>query len=123
MEQNPFKTKKFQDLFKEWNKKLEEAGHEEIENFNLPIPTLKLFHATEFRKKALKKDLDQQRDTYLVASHLLNTYKFLNEDHRRVWELYCDGISARETAKIINKKGFKKDAIRAILTTIKKEIR
>lgn len=123
MDQNPYKTKKFKALFAKWNKKLEKSGHEEIENLNLPVPTLKSFHSTVFRKKALVKDLDQERDTFLIATHMLNTYSFKNADEKRVWELYCEGKSTYETEEIMGKKGFKRSKIANMIKRLKKEIR
>lgn len=118
MSQSPFKTKEFKAQFTEWNKKLIDEGHAEIENFELPDPALKTWHKHDFIAYSLTAFEEKQR-YFELAQKVLNTFKFESKEQRMIWELHAEGYTLREIAKKMNRKKFKKDAIRAFIERVK----
>lgn len=117
MEQNPFNNKKFRELRDKWYKKLERSGFDDIENNNLPEPTLKQKHNFQF--KNVPQDVYEARLKYFAnCRDLLLTYKFASILEKRIWELHTKGKSLREIEKEIKNK-YKKDAINLIIHTIR----
>lgn len=114
---SPFKTPKFKQLFKRWNKYLVLSGHEEIEDFSRDEPTLKDWHTTNWNNTdPIRNEWRQQY--YEMAEVLLRTFPFKCEEHRRIWELHCEGKSPRKIAKILNQKKFSKTTIYSVISSI-----
>lgn len=107
---NPFKTKAFKKLFKKWNNKLEKAGHDEIENFNLEDPAfLNKSDASKF-KNVTPEEYESRSLYYSNARSLLHTFAFESSIQKRIWELHADGMSLRQIEELIKYK-LKKDRI------------
>jgi len=118
-EQNPFKTAKFKKLFKTWNKKLERAGHEEIENFNLEEPAfLDKSHASRF-KEVTASEYETRSLYYSIARGLLHTFAFESSIQKRIWELHSEGLSVRQIEKALHGK-LKKTRIDQHIHTVRK---
>jgi hypothetical protein len=116
----PFKTPEFRALFRKWNKKLAAAGQEEIEDFSREEPVLQSWETYRWNKTdPIRNEWRQQY--YEMAEALLHTFKFKSRQHRRIWELHCQGISARKIADLLNQKGLKKTTIYAVILTIEIE--
>lgn len=128
---NPNDNDEFKKLEKIWYDKLKQTGFEDIESTTEtcdPIAgtqrPLKASHNIRFRIKD-QLQLKAKADYYILALALLNTYKFKNATHRRIWQLHCQGLSHREIAKAIAhyKKTYKRESILNIINKIAKEIK
>lgn len=122
MSSNPFKTPQFKAQAKIWNKKLIDNGHEEIEDFSLPDPPLKRWHALDFKKVDLT-DYNAKLVYFEKARAILHTHFFFSSLHRKIWELHSEGVSVREIARIVNQRKVKKSTVYNILKQIKKDIK
>jgi hypothetical protein len=115
---NPFKTPKFRALFKKWNNILEEAGHDEIENFNLEEPALRQWEAGRWDgTDPLRNEATQQY--YQMAEILLDTFPFKNKTQRKIWQLHCEGYSVREISAMIHRKGYGRDRVYLIIARVR----
>ncbi len=114
---NPFRTKKFLELFEKWNKKLVKAGHNEIEDFSRPDPSLKSWDNFKF-KKVTPDEYETKTKYYANARNVLNKYEFQTPLHRKIWELHSEGLSLRDIEIEIKMK-YKKDTINMIIQKIK----
>lgn len=110
----PFQTPEFKKLFKEWNEKLKESGFEEIENFNLPEPTLIDWHALRF-KKIQGDEISLAGKYFELALNVLRTHEFETGTHRLIWELHCHGKSIREISGIVNLNRFRRDMVHTFI--------
>lgn len=115
---NPYKTKEFLELFKQWNKKLESDGLKAIENFSLPDPALIYWHSLRFRD-VKEEEVYEVNKYYELALDVLERYPFKNPAHRNIWELHCEGFSIREITEKLKKH--KKSWVSVIVLTIQKE--
>ena len=79
-------TKEFQELQKEWDRRLKESGFEDIEqrSGHLKKWSIKFTLDAEIKMKA-------KEEYYRMAGHFLHEYKFANAVERRIWELHCQG--------------------------------
>lgn len=118
---NPFNTKRFLTLFKKWNKILKRGGLEEIENFDLPNPVLKKSHNLRWKKEELIEHIVSTQNYYEKASEVLHTYPFKNENHQKIWELHCEGLSVRQIVLKIKKHPYKRMSVNRIITAIQKQ--
>lgn len=122
MSNNSFKTPQFKALSAKWNEILEDSGHEEIEDFRLPNPPLKNWHNLDFRN--VNPEVFKAKQLYYEkARAILHTYEFQNPTHRRIWEMHSEGGSAREIARTLKLKKYKKSKVFNILQRIQKEIK
>lgn len=119
MAQNPFKTPEFLALFSQWNKKLEDEGFQDIEDFSLPEAPLKSWHNLKWKKKAEQSQEIQQH--YSLAFDVSQHFKFEQPLHRHIWGLYCEGYSVRKIALLLSKKNYTKSQIQIIITAIKRK--
>jgi hypothetical protein len=97
-----YETPEFMKLNEKWNKKLEKAGFEDIEEFNSPKELLKAWHNTRFAAKYTLNMFDETREYYLAAANLLNTFTFKNHRDRKIWTMHSEGIPERHIAQKLN---------------------
>lgn len=119
---NPYNSPQFKKLAELWNKKLEDSGHEEIEDFTLAEPPLKRNEASLFKSI----DPTYYNTTvlyYAKARDLLNTFDFKTELHRQIWELHSEGVSVREIARALNQKKVKRSTVHNVLKQLKREVK
>lgn len=117
---NPYKTPEFKALFKEWNQKLEESGHSDIEDWDSPRSFLKEWHSFKF----MNMDQDTYQATkkyYEWAKDVLNEHTFKTNTERLVWSLHSDGVSGELIPEILNLKKVKRATVYKIINRIKKE--
>ncbi len=119
---NPFKTQKFKDEFQKWNDILEESGHEEIEDFSLPDPPLKRWHALDFKKVNIELYTAKQ-EYYARARDLLHTYPFKTALHKKVWYWHSEGVPVRTIAEALKQPKLRKSTVFNIIDTISKQIK
>lgn len=119
---SPFKTPEFKALFKEWNQILEDGGLEEIENFDLPNPSLKKFHSNKWTlENGRAQDARDIKAYYEMAGDLLESFPFKTETQKRMWEMHCDGMSVRQIAQSLNQRGFTKTRVQVAIVTIERK--
>ena len=115
------KSKAFKDLQNSWYKKLEKLGFQDIEQSDGNLKRwhgqdFKAIHATAFEYKA---------EYYRAAGYFLNHYQFASKREKLIWELHSQGVSNRDIAKILKKKGVKrmaKDVVRMLIKRLVKEM-
>lgn len=121
MSRNPFKTNEFKRQFAEWNKKLIDDGHREIEDFSLPDPVLKRWDKLKMQNINIEMFQIQER-YYELAQESLKTFKFKSGDEKLIWGFHASGYSVRRIEKLLNKKKFKKTKIWEVIRLIRAEI-
>lgn len=89
-----FDSDEFKRLKKDWYKKLSDEGFDDIE---LPSG----FVVPAFSHKTHKKDVnyEAQAEYYDQCLSYLHYGKFTKKMDKEVWELHCDGVTVRATAK------------------------
>lgn len=97
-----YETKQFMELNKKWAKKLEKSGFEDAEDIDSPNEYLKTWHDAKFAIKYSLSQLEETRDYYLAATHLLNIFTFKNNRDRKIWTMHSDGIPERQIAERLN---------------------
>lgn len=118
---NPFKTKQFRELFNKWNDKLKASGFVDIENMYMAEPTLKTFERMKYA--GITNEVIAHRRAYFQkAEQLLESYTFMTPDHKRVWELYVQGLSTREIASKLRSKRLGRQTVHRIITHISREL-
>ncbi len=93
-----FKTKSFLKLKKTWYKKLEKAGFEDAESVSGQDELLKTWHNHRF--KAVR-DLEARTTYYSNASWFLEHHCFDTSLEKRIWKCHAEGITLRETARLL----------------------
>lgn len=117
---SPFRTPEFLRLFKLWNRKLERSGHREIEDFTLRDPPLKTWESTRWNSTdSIQNEWRQQY--YEMAESLLRLYPFKSKEHKRIWQLHCEGFSVRKIAQQLDRKKFSKSSIQNVILRIKRK--
>lgn len=119
---NPFKTQKFKEDFQKWNEILEASGHEEIEDFSLPDPPLKRWHALDFKKVNLET-YTANLEYYARARDLVHTYPFKNPLQKKVWRLHAEGMPMRMIAESLKHSKLRKSTVFNIIDKISKQIK
>lgn len=94
-----WKTKKFQKLAQQWNKKLAKSGLTDVENQHPEEPMLNTWDDHYFRRRFTAESALSRQDYYYIATQFLNTYKFESIRERKIWELHAEGLSFREIAQ------------------------
>ncbi len=94
---SPFKTKAFKQLQAKWYKKLEKVGFEDAEVFH-DEPFLKTWHSHRFKSVA---DLAARTTYFANAAWFLEHHCFDTSLEKRIWKCHADGLSMRETAKVL----------------------
>jgi hypothetical protein len=89
------------ELQAEWYKKLKESGFEDIEYRDGQLK------AETKRGKQFIEMRESSYDFYDIASSFLEKGEFDHELDRKIWELFCDGISIRNSAKTLHTYKFK----------------
>lgn len=106
-------TKDLNQEIAKWYSKLAKEGFHDIEVKGEHGP---LEPEVDIRNSTLKV-ASSHREYYQQASDYLNTAKFENELELEVWKLFCDGVSVRVTAELLDKS---KSAVHRIITRHKK---
>lgn len=87
-------------LTAEWDRKLKEAGFEDIESRN---EVLKDYHSLRFIKQGRSAldllSLQSKESYYRSAEQFLHRHKFESPIDKIVWKLHSEGVSFRNIAK------------------------
>ncbi len=97
------KNLSYEQLKKDWYKKLEESGFKDIED---DLGLLKDWDSLRFKKSSsgvLPEQMEMIRDHYTRATHLLHEYHFPSLTHRIIWTGYSDGLTLDEIVKQLSK--------------------
>lgn len=123
-----YETEEFKKLNAKWKKKLETSGFEDIEHEKdyLKRPASGKFNTkTEGRDFQLKHVYYQSvEEYYRLAGQFFHDYPFKDNKEKCIWELHKDGISIRDSLKILRAKRFKvyKDFIEKTIQRLAKEM-
>lgn len=101
-----FKTKEFLALQKTWYNKLAAKGFQDIENSN---DSLRLYHSEYFADPRRHSPISvEARENYFrIAGQFYNDHKFENAWDKEVWGMHAEGLSIREIAAKLKRKGYK----------------
>lgn len=98
---------KFKKLKAKWDKKLADAGFEDIENEDGSLKA-----TTHPRTVQLALQEKEERETYYrIAAGFLHNHQFENSLERQIWTQHCDGIGARSIAKTLKITAYKAEKI------------
>lgn len=97
------KAKTLQQQTKEWYRKLKKSGFDDIEQDEFYLKKW----SNRFENLASSNDPDHwykpKQEYYYYAEHFLNEYEFTSPVQRIIWEYHVNGISMRNTAKLLKK--------------------
>lgn len=105
---NPFKTKQFKDLEKEWYGRLTKSGFKDIERRDrigkaagrMKTGTLdNIIHSYDEHQFSVKEEY------YRVAGQFLHSYKFKSALEKSIWSMHSEGLSIRNIIKSLKAKG------------------
>lgn len=109
---NPFKSKEFKSLQREWYKKLKDDNFKDIEDQE--VDRLKVWHSYDFTRKN-KQEFEAREEYFSLCLEFSREYKFESESDRKVWEYHSEGYSIREISTLMRsdkkKRGFRKSHI------------
>lgn len=90
-------SKEYQELLVIWNKKLADSGFKDIAHDD---NTLKHYGNTKSFSEELAdssaRPLQDRQEYYRLVGHFLYDYKFASEKDKFIWQLYSEGLGARE---------------------------
>lgn len=110
-------------LQKEWYKKLEDTGFNDIEKnesseYNVKRPVSKRF--TEKNKLFRKGTWVVKQEYYDMALEFLNVYPFPRELDKVIWEYHANGLTVRDISQTLLKTGITLNPTGAVARRIKK---
>lgn len=100
-------SKQFLKLQKQWYKKLEKNGFEDIEYAG--GNSMKSGAQTRFSDPVQSNTVtrvESKTDYYRIAGFFLYDYTFQDVYDKRVWELHAEGVTIRATDSILIDEGF-----------------
>lgn len=95
---NKKKPTELQALQDQWYKKLKESGFTDIEHKDGSIN--RAFSRSDNWKDESLRQLTI--DYYCMCTHFLNENKFKDEVERVIWEYHTEGLSIRDTVKLLS---------------------
>ena len=110
-----FRTKEFKTLLAQWNEKLIQSGHKEIETFKYGEPKLKSYSSEIYKVQSQGK-----KDYYEMADEVLETYWFERPQDFTIWYLHTEGKPVRKIASQIT-PAYSKSAVFKIIQSIQKK--
>lgn len=110
---HPYQSKQFKLLFAEWNDRLKQSGHKEIEDFEKGSLINSSSHLNQNQNIGRK-------DYYEMAEEVLETYWFDRPEYFTLWQLHANGASVREIAHHLSKKAFKKSSVATLIKKIQR---
>jgi len=102
-----------------WYKKLKQSGFEDIEDTSNHHRRLKSWHSFKYQNMD-ETNIQVIKLYYERAIELLNSYRFLNWEHREIWKLHCDGFSERDI--VIEFPKYKKSMVHYLIRKLRKQI-
>jgi len=103
-----FKTKEFKDLQKDWERRLKQAGFDDIERKD------RVGRAAERLRTDVMENISHtlsvgqfeiKQEYYRLAGQFLHEHKFKTSFERTVWEMHSNGISVVDIVKALQKTG------------------
>ncbi len=113
------RSKSFKALQKVWEKKLSDSG---LENIEQPDGNLKLWTSSFFKVRYNATLFEAKEEYYRMASQFLHDHRFEADAHKKMWELHANGVSMRNIACTLRKKGIatNKDLVNAVIQDLAK---
>lgn len=104
---DPFKTKEFKSLQKEFYAKLkDELGFEDIEVLDSPKEFLGSWHDSYFTARHNAEEFSEISQYYNSAADILSNFNFESEIEKNIWEKHSLGLSIRKIAKELDLKNW-----------------
>lgn len=113
---NPYKTKQFLALKRDWYSKLKANGFDDAEYDNGLLKECHSFRFNTERPRAQQSKIScqneirgfelqiQQRAEYFrMAGVFLHSHCFESDTEREIWRLHCDGVSMRVISEVVGK--------------------
>lgn len=100
------KPKTYNQLRKEWYKKLKDSGFNDIERRD---GEFKDSRGIPTQLRVTKVFWEAKETYYYLAQHFLTEYKFESELEKTIWEYHLNGISYRNISKILEKVNIRAD--------------
>ena len=121
----PSNKRGFKELEKRWYRKLEKRGFVDIEDTNQPDRPLKHWDSQRFQSLNRNQNFENPRrasqEFFGAAIDLLQRVrKFKGKHYRKIWRLFCEGLSERD---ISQKAKIPKSTVHWIIARISKEIK
>lgn len=98
------------ELKKEWYEKLKKEGFEDIEVDEHRLKTWSTGNGSPYAESYKYKPLGfaAKADYYSLATHFLNENEFKTRYEEIIWTYHTEGISVRDTCKLLKKAGFER---------------
>lgn len=113
---NPFKTREFQRLLREWEEKLRDSGFVDIETHQSKV-YMDLVQRVSFSRQRTKEAVEHY---YSWARQVSHTTYIQNHRFNRIWFLHAQGLSP---AKIGQLTGFERSSVYKTIQRIKIELK
>lgn len=124
MKQDQHENVELKKLQDEWYGRLRKAGFKDIEDTSRPSRKLIDWHKDRFSSVS---EIERQAIEYYYdnAKDLINTYIFINETQKIIWELHCEGMSKRkiEVAICHLEITYKREKIGLVINEIAKSVK
>ena len=114
----PFNKDGFKELEQRWYQKLEKSGFKDIEDTKNPYRPLKSWHSFR-RVPGAEITSNAKRDFFDLAWELIHTANFKKKHYRKIWVLFCDGLSERQIARKVR---LPKSTVHWIIARISRDI-
>lgn len=105
----------FAKLQAEWYAKLKQSGFEDAEVNEVYMHK----YAGYFKAKNTPTEFQETQDFYYYATQKLQTGKFNSKLEYRIWEMFCDRVGSRETARRLKRLGYKRIGKDRVLETVR----
>lgn len=97
-------SKEFKALQAKWDKKLKDRGFDDIEQRD---GNLKVWSSFFFKKRHNPILFEAKEEYYRAAGKFLYDHKWTSKKDRTIWELHCQGKSARVIVKEMKSRHFR----------------
>lgn len=118
---NPFKSADFKRLKERWDRKLKDAGFDDIEDES---GQLKNWDSLRFQKKTVysvtwRNGFQERSEYFTLATHFLESFDFQTILQKRIWKFHAHGFSLREIGRMVGKD---KDHVHAVVRDLKNKM-
>jgi len=97
-----FTSEEFRELRKLWMKKLKDSGFKDIERHHSEYRLVQEYDDIRLRKHF--RSMDSVDYYYSEAMEFLEFHSFKDETDREIWEGHVQGMTARETLRMITRR-------------------
>lgn len=114
-------------LLREWDKRLRQSGFRDVESRDKKTGELRLtaWDSYYFKIRNSPDIFEIKQEYYYRAGQFLNSYKFISQTDKHIWEMHSQGIGLRQIAKSLKDLGIRtnKDYVANIVKRLKRAMR